>query len=43
MLKEAEGDTRDHSIFDNYDTFRVIDRKGYQPEYSSLTDGDLKK
>jgi len=42
MLKEAEGDNRDHTIFDNYDTFRVIDRKGYQPEYSSLMDGDLK-
>ena len=25
-LKEHEGDTADHSIFDNYDVFRVIDR-----------------
>jgi hypothetical protein len=25
-LKEFEGDTADHNIFDNYDTFSVIDR-----------------
>ena len=25
-LKEHEGDTADHSIFDNYDVYRVIDR-----------------
>ena len=25
-LKEFEMDTGDHSIFDNYDVFRVVDR-----------------
>ena len=30
-LKEHEGDTRDHSIFDNYSTYRVIDRDNFQP------------
>ena len=37
-LKEHEGDTRDHSIFDNYSTFRVIDRDNYQPMKSTITD-----
>jgi hypothetical protein len=31
-LKEDEGDTRDHSIFDNYSTYRVLDRDNYQPD-----------
>lgn len=30
-LKEAEGDIAEHNIFDNYDTYRVIDRQHYQP------------
>ena len=37
-LKEHEGDTRDHSIFDNYSTFRVLDRDNYQPMKSTITD-----
>jgi hypothetical protein len=32
VLKEAEGDTRDHSIFNNYDVARTIDRNNFQPE-----------
>jgi len=32
VLKEAEGDTRDHSIFNNYDVARTLDRNNYQPE-----------
>ena len=36
-LKEHEGDTRDHSIFDNYSTYRVIDRDNYQPMKLQLT------
>jgi len=26
LLKEFEGDTADHSIFDNYDVFRIVNR-----------------
>jgi hypothetical protein len=37
-LKEHEGDTRDHSIFDNYSTYRVIDRDNYQPAKTTITD-----
>jgi len=37
-LKEQEGDTRDHSIFDNYSTYRVVDRGNYQPNKITLTD-----
>ena len=37
-LKEQEGDTRDHSIFYNYSTYRVIDRGNYQPAKSTITD-----
>ena len=32
VLKEAEGDTRDHSIFNNYDVARTLDRNNFQPE-----------
>ena len=35
-LKEHEGDTRDHSIFDNYSTYRVIDRGNYQPNKTTI-------
>ena len=35
-LKEQEGDTRDHSIFDNYSTYRVIDRGNYQPNKTTI-------
>ena len=37
-LKEHEGDTRDHSIFDNYSTYRVIDRGNYQPNKTTISD-----
>ena len=37
-LKEHEGDTRDHSVFDNYSTYRIIDRENYQPMKSTITD-----
>ena len=38
-LKEFdEGDTRDHSIFDNYSTYRVLDRAHYQPMQTTVTD-----
>tara|TARA_R100000278_G_scaffold34476_2_gene31019 strand:+ start:190 stop:801 length:612 start_codon:yes stop_codon:yes gene_type:complete len=37
-LKEHEGDTRDHSIFDNYSTYRVIDRGNYQPNKTTIND-----
>ncbi len=37
-LKEFEGDTRDHSIFDNYSTYRVLDRGYYQPMKTTVTD-----
>ena len=37
-LKEHEGDTRDHSIFDNYSTYRVIDRDNYQPMKTTIND-----
>jgi len=37
-LKQHEGDTRDHSIFDNYSTYRVIDRDNYQPTKTTITD-----
>lgn len=30
-LKEAEGDIGEHNIFDNYDTYRTLDRLNYQP------------
>jgi len=32
VLKESEGDTRDHSIFDNYSVYSTIDRQNYQPK-----------
>ena len=35
-LKEHEGDTRDHSIFDNYSTYRVIDRGNYQTNKTTI-------
>ena len=34
VLKEMEGDTRDHSIFDNYDVYSAVDRLNYQPKKS---------
>ena len=37
-LKEHEGDTRDHSIFDNYSTYRVIDRDNFQPAKTTISD-----
>ena len=37
-LKEHEGDTSDHSLFDNYSTYRVIDRDNYQPTKTTITD-----
>ena len=36
VLKESEGDTRDHSIFDNYCVYSVTDRDNYQPNKSKL-------
>ena len=26
LLKEFEGETADHSIFDNYDVYRIVNR-----------------
>ena len=37
-LKEHEGDTRDHSIFDNYSTYRDIDRDNFQPAKTTISD-----
>ena len=37
-LKEHEGVTRDHIIFDNYSTYRVIDRDNFQPMKTTITD-----
>ena len=37
-LKEHEGDTRDHSILDNYSTYRVIDRDNFQPAKTTISD-----
>ena len=34
VLKEMVGDTRDHSIFDNYDVYSAVDRLNYQPKKS---------